>query len=266
MASEDEARLLASLTAALASARLRVNPDAPYDEKLAQLENSMARQHGWLVPVAQRLSPGLMAWLVHPWYCWRLRTLTRQMEGSRSAPLTEQASALELAKCASMIEFGVCVNSRWYRALRAVVEEGRASRRELRGLLWRSAMHWGVFGTPAAPDASTHAWRGARFCHIGRPPGGELIVAESGRTIRWLLFIVMFVACAAVGLLSGSLTHYFNRYGDSTGLGRPLAVCYVAGVVAWAGWWFGSHRWLATERLHSILRERVKGLERSASS
>lgn len=246
---EDRARLIAAITIAMQSTKLQTG--STFQQRLNVTQKAMHGSH-WSITVGRDLKFGLLAWIDHPWHCYKLKRLVPQLLNQELSGGGEEEASKLLVRCCAMIEFGVDVNAQCYRRLREVVIDHNVSARELRSLLRHSTVWWGTSvtstsGTNGASSFFRSIWG------MGRPPDGELLLRQHHWLTQAVILTTLGLSGLAWGIVSFALLRYLFIHSTVFGAADLISASAIYGVVFCGIWWLGPGSWSAVSRLQKLL-------------
>lgn len=207
----------------------------------------------WFIAVARDLNLGRLNWIDLPWHCHQLKKLTPLLQ-HQVIPVSEERAASDLlATCCARIEFGVNVNSHFYRRLRKIVDDHQIPSRELRSLLQNSTVWWGAPAT-ASPGSNAITRLFFRLRLMGRPPAGELLVQQHHWVTKTLILMALCFSGFAFGAYGLELLNHVLAYGVLRNeLAELVTMTMLYGTGLWIFWSMGPRSWIAALRLTRLL-------------
>lgn len=226
--------------------------DYSFEQRFARLNRALSRSI-WFISVARDLNLSVLHWIDLPWHCYQLKKLTSLLL-NQALPVTEEKAVSELlARCCARIEFGVNVNSNWYRRLREIVDDHQISCRELRSLLLNSTIWWGTSATPS-PNSNVIIRLFSNLRLMGRPPAGELLVQQHHWVTKTLTLMALCFSGAAFGAYGLELLNHVLAYGVLRNeLAELVTMTMFYGTGLWICWSMGPRSWIAALRLKRLL-------------
>lgn len=228
---QDIAAFKAALIVALSSMKHAAGSQS-LPELLAELDSKVAVS-AWPLAVARSLQPDWRAWVARPWSCIQLLRLQRQfMRGDESHRNFQDID--RVARILALIQFGVDVDTHWYRRLRIAADEHGFVR--VRQLLESPWVWWG--------PSRTYRWSRMpalfrRLCAMGRPGHGALHYKRPHRVVAWLLAGPALLGCIFLVAAGALLTA--NAGVSNYQLAMAALLAAKGGVLLWTSWWLGPY-------------------------
>lgn len=231
---QDLASLKASLITALMAARNHEGGES-FEELLANLDANVARSD-WSLTLARHFKPGLDAWLARPWCCFQLRKVRHQLLRTEDfAP--DGIDLLQVTRLLVLANFGVDVNSSWFRRLRDVSGKQDGGEARLKRLLSSPYVWWGGLNRQTSNWFMKRVWR---LCATGRPAHGELHYARPHPWVIWLLLVPVLLGLT---FLFVSLSTAF-QLGTRMSIEQFTAILLITArgcILLWVAWWLGPY-------------------------
>ncbi len=89
---------------------------------------------------------------------------------------------------------------------------------------------------------------------MGRPTGGELLIADHHWTTRLLLLATLVFVGSALLVLVIDFFQHLGKKRPASDIATTIVASYTYSFISWAAWWFGPYSWSAVARLRDVLQ------------